>query len=83
MAREGIDHVAYLLRLVEQEFIGMERRVVEQRIRQARFPTVKSLDTFGFAVIPSLNKTPVLELARREDILRRYIFRATGQLLLR
>ena len=40
------------------------RRLIERRIRQARFPTVKSLDSFDFAAIPSLNKLLVLELAR-------------------
>ena len=69
-AREGIDHAAYLLRLVELELIDREQRVVERRIRQARFPAVKSLDTFDFTVIPSLNKMLVLELARCEYILR-------------
>jgi DNA replication protein DnaC len=57
--------------LVELELIDRERRVVERRIRQARFPAVKSLDTFDFAAIPSLNKMLVLELARCEYILRR------------
>jgi DNA replication protein DnaC len=70
-AREGIDHTAYLLRLVELELIDRERRVVERRIRQARFPAVKSLDTFDFVAIPSLNKMLVLELTRCEYILRR------------
>jgi len=69
--REGVDHTAYLLRLVELELIDRERRVVERRIRQARFPAVKSLDTFDFVAIPSLNKMLVLELARCEYILRR------------
>jgi DNA replication protein DnaC len=70
-ARDGIDHTAYLLRLIELELIDRERRVVERRIRQARFPAVKSLDTFDFTAIPSLNKMLVLELARCEYILRR------------
>jgi DNA replication protein DnaC len=68
--REGIDHAAYLLRLVELELIDRERRVVERRICQARFPAVKSLDTFNFTAIPSLNKMLVFELARCEYILR-------------
>ena len=33
-------------------------------LKEARFPSVKSLDSFDFAAIPSLNKTLVLELAR-------------------
>jgi DNA replication protein DnaC len=44
---------------------------VERRIRQARFPAVKSLDSFDFAAIPSLNKLLVLELARCEYVERR------------
>jgi DNA replication protein DnaC len=57
-AREGLDHVRFLLRLAELELIDRERRMVERRIRTARFPAVKSFDTFDFAAIPSLNKPP-------------------------
>ena len=77
-AREAIDHPSYLLRLAELELIERERRMVERRIRQARFPAVKSLDTFDFAVLPSLNKMLVLELARSEYILRRENIIALG-----
>ena len=70
-AREGQDHVRYLLRLVELELIDRERRMVERRIRAARFPAVKSFDTFDFAAIPSLNKPLVLELARCEYVVAR------------
>ncbi len=45
--------------------------MVERRIRAARFPAVKSLDTFDFPAIPSVNKALVLELARCEYIQRR------------
>src|SRR5689334_24775742 len=44
-AREGVDHPQYLLRLAELELIDRERRLVERRIREARFPAVMSLDT--------------------------------------
>ena len=70
-ARDGVDHPRYLLRLLELELIDRERRLVERRIRQARFPATKSLDSFVFTAIPSLNKMLVLELARCEYILRR------------
>ena len=70
-ARDGVDHVRYLLRLVELELLDRERRVTERRIREARFPAVKSLDTFDFTAIPSLNKMLVLELARCEYVARR------------
>ena len=77
-ARDGVDHPRYLLRLVELELIDRERRLVERRIRQARFPITKSLDTFVFTAIPSLNKMLVLELARCEYILRRENIIALG-----
>lgn len=70
-AREGVDHPRYLLRLIELELIDRERRTIERRIRAARFPAVKSFDTFDFTALPSLNKMLVLELARGEFILRR------------
>jgi len=70
-ANEGVDHVRYLLRLSELELIDRERRMVERRIRQAKFPAVKSLDSFDFTAIASLNKMLVMELARGEYIERR------------
>ena len=70
-ARDGVDHPRYLLRLVELELLDRERRMVERRIKAAKFPAVKSLDTFDFTAIPTLNKMLVLELARCEFILRR------------
>ena len=70
-AAEGADHLRYLLRLAELELIEREGRMVERRIREAHFPTVKSLDSFDFLAIPSLNKALVLDLARGDYIGRR------------
>ena len=44
-AAEGVDHPQYLLRLAELELIDRHQRMVERRIRAARFPAVKSLST--------------------------------------
>jgi hypothetical protein len=77
-AAEGLDHIRFLLRLAELELIDRERRMVERRIKEARFPAVKSLDSFDFAAIPSLNKTLVLELARSEYVTRRENIIAVG-----
>ena len=52
--------------------------MVERRIRSARFPAVKSLDTFDFPAIPSVNKALVMELARCEYIQRRENVIAVG-----
>ena len=90
-ATEGADHVRYLVRLTELELIDRERRMVERRIRQARFPAVKSLPSqaccacpagqrisFDFKAIASLNKMLVLELARCEYVERRENIIALG-----
>ena len=45
-AAEGLDHVQFLARLVELELIDRERRMVERRIKAAKFPVAKSLDSF-------------------------------------
>lgn len=74
-AAERLDYRRYLLRLAELELVGRRRRLIERRIREARFPVVKKLDSFDFAAVPSLNKQAVLELAgcgyvaRRENII--------------
>ena len=68
---EGVDYEGYLLRLSEQELIDRQRRMVERKIKQAKFPTIKRLDSFDFKAIPSLNKRLVMELARCEFIERK------------
>jgi DNA replication protein DnaC len=70
-AQDRADYPRYLLRLCELERIDRERRNIERRIRAARFPQTKSLDTFDFNAQPSLNKALVLELARCEWIEKR------------
>jgi DNA replication protein DnaC len=70
-AAEGLDHVQFLARLIELEMIERERRMIERRIKAAKFPAVKSLDSFDFKAIPALNKMQVLELARCEWVERR------------
>ena len=77
-AAEGVDHPQYLLRLAELELIDRHQRMVERRIRAAHFPAVKSLDTFDFTAIPSVNKQMVMELARCEYIQRRENVIAVG-----
>lgn len=77
-AEEDIDHPRYLLRLSELELIERERRMVERRIRAAKFPATKSLDSFDFKAIPTLNKMLVLELARCNYVVRRENIIALG-----
>ena len=70
-AAEGLGHVRYLARLTELELIDRERRMIERKIKSAKFPAIKTLDSFDFKVIPSLNKLQVADLARCGWIERR------------
>jgi DNA replication protein DnaC len=70
-AAQDVDYPRFLLRLTELELLDRERRATERRVRQAKFPVLKSLDSFDFLAIPSLNKAMVLELARSEFLGRR------------
>jgi DNA replication protein DnaC len=65
------DYPAYLLRLTERELLDRERRAAERRLKDARFPVVKTLDTFDFRVQPSINGSLVRELMAGEYIDKR------------
>ena len=77
-AQEGATFEQFLLRLVEQEMLDREWRATERRIRAARFPVSKSLESYDFLALPSLNKKLVVELARGEWITRRENLLALG-----
>ena len=47
-AKDNLDHLAFLLQLCELELIERERRAAERRLKAARFPAHKTLDTFDF-----------------------------------
>jgi DNA replication protein DnaC len=63
-AASNIDHLTYLLQLCELELLERERKATERRIKAAKFPTHKTLESFDFAARPSVNKMQVLELTR-------------------
>ena len=77
-AAENVDHIRYLARLIELELIDREARMVQRRIKAAKFPATKTLESFDFDAIPSLNKKLVLDLARAEFIDRRENLIALG-----
>ncbi len=70
-AQDRADYATFLLRLAELELLERERKATERRIKAARFPATKSMETFDFTAAPRLNKQLVLELARGEWIERR------------
>lgn len=77
-AKEGATFEVFLLRLVESEMTDRERRATERRIKAAKFPVQKSLETYDFLALPKLNKKLVIELARCEWIQRRENLLALG-----
>ena len=60
------DYATYLLRLAEREVEDREVSAAERRVQAARFPVLKTLDTFDFAAQPSINQALVRELIRGE-----------------
>ena len=82
-SRFGIARETVKKMLRHSEPPGYRRRQPPKRpklapFRQARFPAVKSLDSFDFKAIASLNKMLVLELARCEYVERRENIIALG-----
>jgi DNA replication protein DnaC len=58
--RQG--HAEYLADLVSLEVTGRRERRIQRRIQEARFPILKTLDTFDFAAQPSLDRESIAEL---------------------
>ena len=70
-AKEGSDYGDFLLRLTERELIEREQRAAERRIKNAKFPVLKTLENFDFKVQASINETMVRELSACEYIASR------------
>jgi len=70
-ADNNLDYEEYLLCVLEQEVHQRENNRIQRGIRQANFPVIKTLESFDFLAIPSLNKPKVLKLMQGEYIRRR------------
>jgi DNA replication protein DnaC len=70
-SRENSDYATFLLRLAEKEALRREQRAAERRIKAAKFPVIKVIDTFQFEEQPSINEPLVRELLRCEYIVKR------------
>ncbi len=68
--QQNLSFERYLLALAKQEVVQRDLNRQQLRIRQARFPVIKSLSDFDFAAIPQLNKQRILDLARGEYLHR-------------
>ena len=62
-AQRDLDYKSFLERALEAEWQGRFQRGIEARLRQSRFPWIKTLDQFDFDFQPSLDRRQVRELA--------------------
>ncbi len=62
-AQRQLDYKAFLSQALETEWQGRHQRGIEARLRQARFPWLKTLDQFDFDFQPSIDRRQVRELA--------------------
>jgi DNA replication protein DnaC len=62
-ASSSMSYVDFLGGLVSEEVIRKEQRSVQNRIKSARFPVLKSLDDFDYAFQPSIDRKKVGELS--------------------
>jgi DNA replication protein DnaC len=65
-AKEGQDYGDFLLCLTERELIEREQRAAQRRIKAAKFPVTKTLDSFDFDAQGSINEPLVRQLAGGE-----------------
>lgn len=61
-ARDGRPHADYLAELAHAEVVARRESRIQRRIREARFPVIKTLDTFEFTAQPALDRETVLGL---------------------
>jgi DNA replication protein DnaC len=62
-ASSSMSYVDFLGGLVSEEVSRKEQRSVQNRIKSARFPVLKSLDDFDYAFQPSIDRKKVGELS--------------------
>ncbi len=61
-------HCKLTLRLCEKESADRQRRAMDRRIKAAKFPLLKTIDSFDFASQKSVNEPLIRELLRCEFI---------------
>lgn len=72
LAREAeernLSYEEYLLGLLEIELQTREENQRQRRLKQAKFPVQKTLDTYDFSLMPSLNRNRFMTLAKGEFV---------------
>ncbi len=67
-AGEGWTHQQYLEKLISEEALQRQQRARERRIRQAHFPTPKTLEQFNWQWPTSINEMAVKQLFRLQFV---------------
>jgi len=72
--QNGLGYEEFLIRMMKAEIQSRRENQRKQRIRQAKFPSIKTLDTFEFGNLPDINPAFIWNLAecgfieRKENI---------------
>lgn len=69
--QNGWGHEEFLARMMRNEINSRRENQRKQRIKQAKFPLLKTLDTFEFANVPSINPASIWQLAECDFIERK------------
>jgi len=67
-AQQQWDHVEYLRRLIEGQYTERRQRLIERRVKAARFPVIKTLEQFRWDWPKKINRLQVQNLFRLEFI---------------
>jgi len=67
-AQQNWDHLEYLRRLIEGEYSERRQRVIERRVKAARFPVLKTLEQFRWDWPKKINRLQVQHLFRLEFV---------------
>jgi len=62
-SKSQMSYTTFLARLVNEEVVNKNDRSINARIAKARFPSIKTLESFDFSFQPSLPATRIKELA--------------------
>lgn len=67
-AEQHWDHIEYLRRLIEGQYVERRQRVIERRVKAARFPVIKTLEQFQWDWPKKINRLQVQNLFRLEFV---------------
>ena len=67
-AEQHWDHIEYLRRLIEGQYAERRQQLIERRVKDARFPVIKTLEQFQWDWPKKLNRLQVQNLFRLEFV---------------